>query len=126
MSNTLKMEKQILIQQLLTLGWSYRKIEAETGIRRETVAKYDPNHPANKIYSKPAKVPAGSSGRVSRCEPWRAVITAKLGQGLSAQRIWQDLVAEHGFGYSYDSVKRFLRRLGKVAPLPFRIGRKDS
>ena len=42
MGNVLKMEKQILIEPLLALGWSYRKIQSETGIRRETVAKYDP------------------------------------------------------------------------------------
>ena len=47
MANVLKMEKQILIKQLLDLGWSYRRIEVETGIRRETVSRYDPNHPRN-------------------------------------------------------------------------------
>jgi transposase len=44
----------------------------------------------------------------------------KLEQGLSAQRIWQDLVADHGFSASYSSVKRFVRRLRKASPLPFR------
>ena len=50
----------------------------------------------------------------------RELIQAKLDQGLSAQRIWQDLVAEHGFAGSYDSVKRFVRRLAARTPLPFR------
>jgi hypothetical protein len=27
---------------LLELGWSYRRIERETGVRRETAARYDP------------------------------------------------------------------------------------
>ena len=54
MGNVLKMEKQVLIGQLLDLGWSYRRIESETGIRRETVAKYDPRRHEN---SKPAKLP---------------------------------------------------------------------
>jgi hypothetical protein len=31
--------------------------------------------------------------------------------GLSAQRIYQDLVEENGFLGSYQSVKRFVRRL---------------
>jgi transposase len=48
------------------------------------------------------------------------VILAKLEQGLSGQRIWQDLVGDHDFTSSYHSVKRFIRRLGKAAPLPFR------
>jgi transposase len=62
--------------------------------------------------------PAPSSQ--SRCAPFRAVILAKLDQGLSAQRIHQDLVAEHGFIGKYHSVRRFVRRLGQAAPLPFR------
>jgi transposase len=61
-----------------------------------------------------------SLGRPTQCEPFRATILAKLGQRLSAQRIWQDLVAEHGFPGSYDSVKRFVRKLGAATPLPFR------
>jgi transposase len=48
------------------------------------------------------------------------MIEVKLAQGLSGVRIWQDLVAEHDFGGSYDSVKRYLRRLGRTTPLPFR------
>jgi transposase len=59
-------------------------------------------------------------GRRSDCEPYREWIAAQLDQGLSAQRIYQDLVAEHGFAGSYDSVKRFVRRLGASTPPPFR------
>ena len=65
-------------------------------------------------------VERGHSGPVSDCEPYRSVILAKLEQGLSAQRIYQDLVAERGFGSGYDSVKRFVRKLGTALPLPFR------
>jgi transposase len=60
------------------------------------------------------------AGRRSQCETCREVIQAKLGQQLSAQRIWQDLVADHGFTGKYDSVKRFVRRLIQRQPLPFR------
>jgi transposase len=59
-------------------------------------------------------------GRPSLCDSFRELILAKLDQRLSAQRIWQDLVAEHGFAGSYDSVKRFVRRLNVATPLPFR------
>ena len=48
------------------------------------------------------------------------VISAKLDAGLSAKRIFQDLVMEHGFVGGYDSVKRFLRRINNKVPLPFR------
>ncbi|MBK8913018.1 MAG: hypothetical protein IPM64_00210 [Phycisphaerales bacterium] len=51
------------------------------------------------------------AGRRSRCEPLRAIILAKLELGLTAQRIWQDLTAEHDFTDSYQSVQRFVRTL---------------
>ncbi|MBE0467574.1 MAG: IS21 family transposase, partial [Candidatus Desulforudis sp.] len=59
-------------------------------------------------------------GRSSQCEPFREAIGKKLDQGLSAQRIWQDLVSESGFTGSYSSVRRFVRRLGQNMPLPSR------
>ncbi len=67
----------------------------------------------------PEEAPSGK-GRASECTPWRAQIAAKLEQGLSAQRIYQDLVTEHGFAGSYWSVRRYVRRLGAGQPLPFR------
>jgi transposase len=130
---------------LLEQQWSYRRISRELGIDRETVARYDRlrlNH------SKPAIVALGSvpevdsnsaistagsledlsfieasahpPGRPSQCDPFMDLIDQKLDAGLSAQRVWQDLVAEDGFTGSYSSVKRFVRRLGANTPLPFR------
>lgn len=68
----------------------------------------------------PATSSAASAGRQSDCEPWRELILAKHAQGLSAQRIFQDLLSEQGAKVSYDSVRRFLRRQGGGQPLPFR------
>jgi transposase len=48
------------------------------------------------------------------------VISEKAAAGLSAQRIWQDLHFEQDFAGGYQSVKRFVRRLCQVRPLPFR------
>ena len=62
---------------------------------------------------------AGSSTR-SQCEPFRHEIIAGLEQGLSAQRLFQDLVSEHGFDGKYHSVRRFVARLKQSSPLPFR------
>lgn len=76
--------------------------------------------PAGSEASKQATPPTGSSSQPSQCEPFREIILAKLEVGLSAQRIWQDLRADHGFAHGYDSVKRFVRRLGQTRPLPFR------
>ncbi len=63
-------------------------------------------------------VPAPASR--SRCEPFRPIILAKLEQGLSAQRIWQDLVSEHGYDGRYWSVRRFVAKVGGTTALPFR------
>jgi transposase len=67
---------------------------------------------------------AAASTRVSRqpslCQPLEAVIVAKWEQGLTAQRIYQDLVAEHGFTGKYPSVRRFVRRLGADQAQAFR------
>ena len=41
MPNYLQMPKQQQVLALLDLGWTYRRIEAETGVRRETVSRYD-------------------------------------------------------------------------------------
>jgi transposase len=134
MANQLKMAKVQSIRTLHQRGWSQRRIARELGIHRETVGRYvlltqqEPAEPAKvpagSVRSKPAKVPAGSIGPPERscsaCQPLREVILAKLEQGLSAQRIWQDLVVEQGLAHGYDSVKRFVRKLRQATPLPFR------
>ncbi len=132
MGNYLKMPDRQRIRALLELGWSYRRIERETGVRRETIAGYDPRRspkPANLTAGSDDGVgaqgdgedqnrpnpPAGSvlvaePGPPSACEPFRAAIEAGMDKGLTAQRIWQDLVEEDGFAHGYESVKRFVRR----------------
>lgn len=70
--------------------------------------------------AEPVAEAATTVGRSSECAPWREVIRAELELGLSAQRIFQDLVADHGFTGSYYSVRRFIRRLDTKRELPFR------
>jgi transposase len=70
--------------------------------------------------SKPVHSITGSAGLQSRCSPYLEVLLGKLEDGLSAPRIWQDLVADHGFADGYPSVQRFVRRLCSKTPLPFR------
>jgi len=149
MANRLKMAVVNAILTLNELGWPQRRIARELGIDRETVARYVHSPPAEaKPATNPipgsesitevigglesvenripgsglseSAGPAQSSGPKSLCEPFRAVIEAKLQQGLSGQRIYQDLVAEHSFAGSYSSVRRFLQRLDRSRPLPFR------
>jgi transposase len=66
----------------------------------------------------------GNSGRstlhLSAAWPWREVIEQKLDQGLTCQRIYQDLTADHGYTGSYHSVRRLVNRLTAVAGVPVR------
>ena len=58
----------------------------------------------------PVELVSVHNGRSSLCEPFRQVIQNMLDLGLTAQRIHQDLVAEHSFAGHYPSVRRFVRR----------------
>ena len=129
--NELNVSLQHSIATLTAKGWSGRKIARALGVDRETVRRYRPaldSKPAippigsaGDSTPKPAIVPAGSkAGRTSQCAPCCAIIEAAVLAGLSAQRIYQDLVADHGFSGGYDSVKRFVRRLSRQTELPFR------
>jgi len=146
-ANLLKMAKVLPIEALRAQGWSARRIARELGIHRDTVRRYlrlagERSKPANAPTGSPAVespepaiAPTGSeplgegtgtilppmhSGPISGCEPYRAVILGMLAGGLSAQRVYQDLISEHGFTGSYYSVQRFVRKLGRAIPLPFR------
>lgn len=56
------------------------------------------------------------AGRPGQCEAHTEYITQRLESGLSAQRIYQDLVSEVGFSGSYQSVKRFVRQRRQAEP----------
>src|SRR6201997_2961465 len=140
MSNSLKVSLQTTIYSLDDRGWSRRRIARELGIDRETVGRYlrlakpaistpgfeeaDETKPAISTpgleevsEAKPVISTAGNGvGRKSQCEPLAEVIIAKVELGLSAQRIYQDLVGENGFTDSYQSVKRFVRKVRTAQP----------
>ena len=128
----LNVSLQHSIATLAANGWSARKIARELHIHRETVGRYlrpeliskpaiPPAGSAEEADSKPAIVHAGSRlGRTSQCAPLATVIQQGLLAGLSAQRLYQDLVAEHGFTGAYDAVKRYVRRLAQGIQPPFR------
>jgi transposase len=119
MGNYLGMADKQRILALLELGWSYRRIQRETGVDRETVARYDPRRepkPAKVLIghsANAAKVPIGSK---SACEPYCSLIEAAVVRGLSAQRIWQDLREDYHFSHGYDSVRRFIRKIKRRRP----------
>jgi ParB-like chromosome segregation protein Spo0J len=131
MSNVLKVSLQTTRYSLADREWSQRRIARELGINRETIGRYlrlaGNAKPAistpgveGSSESKPAISTGGKSvGRKSQCELLAEVILAKVEVGLSAQRIYQDLVEENGFTDSYESVKRFVRKLRATRPGEF-------
>jgi len=104
------------IQTLYRGGLSQRQIARKLGINHLTVRRHvlqlngecDSKH----TISTPGKL----AGRKSACEGVAGIIEQAFERRLSAQRIWQDLAAEHEFRGSYQSVKRFIRGLKKADP----------
>jgi len=139
MGNVLKMDKQQVIQGLIRLGWSDRAIHKESGIHRKTISAYRkqfqnaPQVPADlqgtEIQNVP-QVPTDSAvvfnpiqpentqeplppTQSQQILPHRENIRTDILSGLTAQRIYQDLVETHAFTGSYDSVKRYVRKFKK-------------
>jgi len=144
--NQLNVSLQHSITALAAQGWSGRRIARELRVNRETVGRYlrlVGSNPAKVLTGlaadaalKPAILLTGSeptlalkpaipltgglpSGRTSLCVPLQAVIESAVAAGLSAQRIYQDLVCEHAFSGGYHSVQRFVRQLLQTQPVPF-------
>ena len=135
MANVLSDTKKQQILALGRLGWSLRRIEEATAVRRETASGYlkaagisvrppgrwgrgDPK-PAIEtstdtgsasIADPPASVP-GRAPQASACEAYRELIEPGVRAGRDAMSIWQDLVDDHGFAHGYASVQRFVRKL---------------
>ena len=124
MANILKVHEQNAIEQLTAQGWSGRRIARQLGIDRKTVRRYLRAAAKSPISTAgPATGPEwvtealqAEAGRPSLCDSQLLRIEAKLEAGLSAQRIYQDLVSEVAFTASYQSVKRFVRRLRQAQP----------
>ena len=159
MGNVLSETKRQQVIALGRLGWSLRRIEQETGVRRETAGGYlkaagiligRPGGAKGRHTAKPATVTTDSGTEItalnvqatgesskpatattdlgparepleaccqtsaSACESYRDTIQLWLSQGRNAMGIWQDLVDNYGFQDSYQSVKRFVRKLRGV------------
>jgi hypothetical protein len=144
--NQLNLSLQHWIMTLAAHGWSHRRIARELDIHRETVGRhlrFARSKPAKVLTgsapdpaAKPAIPLAGSelvlelnpaiplagclkAGRQSLCVPLQAVIESAVQAGLSAQRIYQDLICDHAFTGGYHSVQRFVRLLLQTQPVPF-------
>lgn len=134
MSNVLSVNEQATIESLSLKGWSVRRIARELGLNRRTVKRYASkcttevtagNWAADsKCTTEVTAGPVvGVPGARSLCADYRDRVAGKLDQGLSAQRIWQDLVEEVGFAGGYESVKRYVRQI--KAGQPYRVWRVE-
>lgn len=142
MSNVLSHAKQQQILALGRLGWTLRRIEQATQVRRETASAYlkaagiavrgrggrpavwPPPNPATTAAVSTDPGPSPRPGRApsaSACEPYRELITAALERGRNAVAIWQDLVDDHGFPARYASVRRFVRQRRGAEPVEARV-----
>lgn len=137
MGNVLSEEKKAQVIALGRLGWPLRRIESETGVRRETASGYlkkagvrirspgrwGRSKPANEVTTgfdapageNPANEVTATYSSVSpiksRCAAHEELIREALRQGRNAVAIYQQLVDEHGFPFGYESVKRYVRKL---------------
>ena len=150
MANQLKMADVQTVLTLHERGWSARRIARELGMNRETVARHirlrreaeskpaiAPTGSGGLDVRREGSIPVVGSplvpglpaldhavscgpGRPSVAAPWQAVIREKLKQGLEAQRIYQDLTADHGYRGTYYSVRWLVARLCQGTDLPMR------
>src|SRR5213080_1992526 len=136
MANILSDTKKQQVIALGRLGWTLRRIEAATGVRRETAGAYlkaaglavrppgrwghPPANPAKEVSTDPGPLSPGLPDRppwpprpsraptASACAPYRELIELALARGRNAMAIWRDLVDDHGFPAQYASVRRFV------------------
>jgi predicted transcriptional regulator len=142
--NRLKVNQKEAIIALHERGWSKRRIARELGLDRVTVRRYiaaaaksptpqigsqqaedrkSPTVQTGVVYETPESKSSGVQPgcQASASAPWQEQIEQGFKAGFSIQRIYEDLVSEHGFNGSYHSVRRFVHRLHpEEAQLPFR------
>ncbi len=144
MSNVLSEEKKQQVIALGKLGWTLRRIEEATGVRRETASGYlkaagvvvclpgwgrrAPAKPAIQVttdfyaaFSQNSEPPKSLKSSPSTCEPYREQVELGLRLGRNAMAIWQDLVSDHGFAGGYEEVKRLVRKLRGPCLLPYKL-----
>src|SRR5712691_10650477 len=113
MPNYLKMPKKSLVLALLELGWSYRRIQAETGVRRETVSGYSAARQVN-----PAKTFVGSESKPATTFPGsvprRRFAAALYGAAIARETRRRSDCATHLAGPRRGVRVRRERRIGET------------
>lgn len=148
MANHIQVSLSQSIVELYNRGWKKLRIARELDVDTKTVRRHIRLYKANSLLPPPGESPvggaggdsnslllpagdapvqnpnsllppAGSGGRESQCLAHKTRIEEALEAGLSAQRIYQDLVTEEAFTGGYDAVKRFARRCRRSDPQRF-------
>ena len=116
------------ILRRLQLGERARRIARDLEVSRNTVAHYQRWATQHGLLTGPLPEPAALAALLavppekrpaqeqSLVEPFGEQVLAWHAQGVEGQAIWQLLVEQHGFGGSYSSIKRFLRRVAPPTP----------
>src|SRR5665213_1884865 len=86
MSNWLKMAEQQTILALARLGWSYRRIAAEVGVDRETVARHVKMAAASGAMCAASDFPAGEASDANAAISITGSETAAGRQAIDAGR----------------------------------------
>ncbi len=141
MANQLTVQEQDAIRTLAKQGWKIRRIAKELRVSRNTVRQYvraleptttphalvevlesgnrpvqtDPSFDLRDSQIDPLST-TGKTGRKSLCADHEALLRTKVQDGLTAQRIFQDLQTEIAFTGSYQSVKRYVGKLRQTDP----------
>src|SRR5258708_12926469 len=146
MANILGDAKKQQVIALGQLGWTLRRIEAATGVRRETAGAYlkaaglavrppgrwghPPANPAKEVSTDPGTPPAAPAAppawppgpqrapTASACAPYRELIELALARGRNAMAIWRDLAHDHGFPAPHPTLRPFLLPLPRPPPPP--------
>lgn len=86
---------------------------AGSGVQTDPLST--PGSGGEKIQTDPLST-AGKTGRSSLCFVHADLILKKVEEGLTAQRIYQDLRLEQAFAGSYQSVKRYVGKVRRTDP----------
>jgi transposase len=94
-------------------GWGRRKTAAPSKPANEVTTDSEAAKPANagEVTTDSGALITAREPTASTSEPYRELIETGLSQSRNAMSIWQELVDRHGFTGSYESVKRYARKL---------------
>lgn len=116
--NTLTDSQRERLLALLREGKTLRRIEHETGHRRETIAAY--GRRAGVLDGDVIPLD-GAREPQSICEPHHELIAQRLADGTSLRAVHDELVRRFGFGGSYGAVKRYVRTQVGRGALPVQM-----